>query len=310
MFERPYARLAPADVGTEVRTAHQALIHEPRTGPLRPRRAWGVAERSRATRRSTDPATNAGMHRVTRRQRSRVKQRGASSLLVVASFAALIASCTTAESDGPPSDPLGTAASPAAVDLAPLPDDAAATCQRVPQLRAVCPALIPAFEGVALRSSTFRQGRHWTFTSEGGTGPYANPRRNRPPGFVHVVAQSGELSDAFETFTYTTSDFVTVRDGLMGSAERRRLAALGRSGETPMGLFLGKRTWNRHHGGLVLAPPFTAIDSIHADHLIFLWRSDGRDRAVSLHAWEPFTESLATLRAVVDSMPTDGDSTA
>jgi hypothetical protein len=132
--------------------------------------------------------------------------------------------------------------------------------------------------------------------------PSGTPAKNRPPGFIHIVVQGGELADAFETFTYTTSEIWPVRDGLMRTEERRQLAALGLSGDIPMGVFLGERSWAGHRGELILAPPFTYSDSIHADHLIFLWRSDGRDHAVSLHAWEPFTESVATLQAVVDSI--------
>jgi hypothetical protein len=168
--------------------------------------------------------------------------------------------------------------------------------------REACPARVPSFEAAELRSDSFRQGRHWTFTAEGGSGPYTNPSKNRPPGFIHLVVQGGDLSDSFETFTYATSEIFLVRDGLMQSAARRRLGALGQSGETPEGIFLGERRWAGRQGELVLAPSFIYSDSIHADHLIFLWGSDGRDYALSLHAWEPFTECVATLQAVVDSL--------
>jgi hypothetical protein len=39
------------------------------------------------------------------------------------------------------------------------------------------------------------------------------------------------------------------------------------------------------------------------DHLIFRWRDAGREYAASLHAWEPFQETVETLEAIVASMP-------
>jgi hypothetical protein len=36
---------------------------------------------------------------------------------------------------------------------------------------------------------------------------------------------------------------------------------------------------------------------------MFTWRQGARFYAVTLHAWEPFTQTEATLRAVVDSLP-------
>ena len=39
------------------------------------------------------------------------------------------------------------------------------------------------------------------------------------------------------------------------------------------------------------------------NHLIFRWREHGRTYALGLHAWEPLSEAVATLRAIVDSLP-------
>jgi hypothetical protein len=214
----------------------------------------------------------------------------------------LAATACTVGTSSPPPERTVHGASAEAVELINLPRDDMEACEKVLCLRAACPMKVPSSSAEDLRTNSFKQGRHWTFTTEGGSGPYESPRRNRPPGFIHVVVQGGDLSDAFETFTYSESRIVSAADGVMRSAERRRLGALGQSGETPMGLFFGERRWSGRHGDLILAPPFTYTDSIHADHLIFLWRSDGTAYAVSLHAWEPFTEAVATLRAVVSSV--------
>jgi hypothetical protein len=186
------------------------------------------------------------------------------------------------------------------VKLAPLPRAAVVQCRGEPHLRPACPTTAPV--GIGGGGRVFRQGHHWTFTAEGGVS-YGNPRRDRPPAFVHTVVQGDDLSDVFETFTYLRSLVVHPRGGLMLDRERLRLARLGLAGETPQALYLGRVTWNGRIGDLVLAPPFEYSDTIHADHLIFRWADHGYEYAMSLHAWEPFLEAVAALRAMVDSLP-------
>jgi hypothetical protein len=114
-------------------------------------------------------------------------------------------------------------------------------CEAIASLRDACPGKLPSSTEKNFRFQVFRQGRHWTFTAETGAGPYREPRKNRPPGFVHVVLQAGDLSDAFETFTYSNSTTFPLEDGLMrgtrsasvsassdGSARRRRASSSGR----------------------------------------------------------------------------------
>lgn len=44
---------------------------------------------------------------------------------------------------------------------------------------------------------------------------------------------------------------------------------------------------------------------IVGNHLIFWWRSGHRHAyAVTLHAWEPFPETVAVLKRIVRSIPT------
>lgn len=54
-------------------------------------------------------------------------------------------------------------------------------------------------------------------------------------------------------------------------------------------------------GTLALAPPYLYA-GMAGNHLIFRWRQNGRSYALSLHAWEPFLETVATLRAIIESI--------
>jgi hypothetical protein len=58
----------------------------------------------------------------------------------------------------------------------------------------------------------------------------------------------------------------------------------------------------RKKGVVALAPPYNTVSSIHGDHIIFRWKQAGTDYVLSLHAWEPFSECFATLRAMVESL--------
>ena len=217
-----------------------------------------------------------------------------------------LGSCIDGGRDPPPNTPAvspGAVQTPEALPLGAPPRRVLAVCQRVPALAKACPARIPISEG-GFRFNSFDAGPYWTFTAEAGSGPHEDPERNKPPQFVHAVVQGGDVSAAFETFTFSISDPVGVRDGLMRSEERRRLAMLGRAGRTPQALFLGSVTWSDLNGELILVPSFQFVDSIHADHIMFLWKTEESGYAVSLHAWEPFAESVATLEAVVASLPT------
>jgi hypothetical protein len=86
-------------------------------------------------------------------------------------------------------------------------------------------------------------------------------------------------------------------DGLTRSEERNRLL-----NRIPQAVFLGRVTWGGIEGLVVLAPPYNAVSSIHGDHLIFRWSVGGTEYALSLHAWEPFSKSFATLQAMVESL--------
>jgi len=177
------------------------------------------------------------------------------------------------------------------------------TCERLSLLRAACPRQLPYVDGVTYGISVGQGARYETLSLEVGV-PYGAPpfsqlRRNGPPGVVHIVIQSGGLREAFGGFHFdraVRSRPVRPRDGLLirlvrrSETQRRELK----------GIYFGRVRWGTHLGQLVLAD---SADSIDADHLIFRWREGGVPHALSLHAWEPLLQTVATLRAIVVSVP-------
>jgi hypothetical protein len=71
-------------------------------------------------------------------------------------------------------------------------------------------------------------------------------------------------------------------------------------------VYLGRVRWAGRAGELVLAPPFP-LGGMNGNHLAFRWRARGREHAVTLHGWEPFLETVGTLRAIARSTPEDPD---
>jgi hypothetical protein len=154
------------------------------------------------------------------------------------------------------------------------------------------------------RSGPITQGRcvspSWIFEAGAPAGlpPDAPPnvrgkrvaygRRTRPPHYVHIIiyASRRSLAPRFP-FVWPRGTVHAVNDHLL---------RLDRT--TP--ILFGQRTWAGRRGTLILAPPL-AFGGENGDHLAFRWTQDGIDRVVSLHAWTPLREAIATLRAVVRS---------
>jgi hypothetical protein len=65
-------------------------------------------------------------------------------------------------------------------------------------------------------------------------------------------------------------------------------------------LSFGEVRFGTKGGVLVLAPSYP-LGGMLGDHLIFYWKSGGVDYMVTLHSWEPFLQTVATLRALVIS---------
>lgn len=190
----------------------------------------------------------------------------------------MIAAC----SSGPPRAPLDRA-----VGLMALPDSHQERCQRFPQLEPACPRSIPLVESHESRARSFRSGKdHFVFFSE-WSGPYPGiTTKNSPPRFLHVNVHAGDLGQAFP-FEWPVRA-TALPDPL---PKKRRQAVL-----------LETVTWFGSEGPLILAPSFPA-GGIDGDHVVFHWRHEGGDYAISLHAWLPLSETIDTLKAVVGSTP-------
>jgi hypothetical protein len=186
----------------------------------------------------------------------------------------------------------GSGASPRSargVRLVPTPARIAATCRASPVLRAACPTEIPdaRWDG----RPGWAQARpllivHRTvFDVAAGAEHPGHPEEDRPPRFVHLVVVGGSSPLLALARPPRSARTVRVRNGLRRANRRSSIQ-------------LGARVWGGRRGALFLA---ASNASLLAHHLVFEWRSHGRTYAVSLHAWEPFTETVTTLRRVVAS---------
>lgn len=126
------------------------------------------------------------------------------------------------------------------------------------------------------------------FDLEHGAPNDSSPRKNRPPGFLHVTIYRGNIGQA---------------EGGMAFPGSRRNATL--RGDTVAGkraLLFGPVTWSGRRGALFLAPSYPVGGQI-GGHLAFWWRAHGADYLISIHAWEPLTECEKVLRAMVATTP-------
>jgi hypothetical protein len=111
----------------------------------------------------------------------------------------------------------------------------------------------------------------------------------RPPVWSHVLVWAGNLEHAFG-FRFPRSRMPRTKiDGLFAASRTRPI-------------YVDTRTWGGREGILVLAPAFP-VGGEQGDHLIFRWHGGTTDFAVSLHGWEPFSQTLAALRRMVLSIP-------
>lgn len=203
--------------------------------------------------------------------------------LVLASALGALAACG---SDREPA----TAQVDSPVPLVATPPDALRACRRSSVLRAACPSRVPRApfdprsEIYDARVFGTGSGKPKTFNFQWGGETPGRPERNRPPRMVHLVLVAGRFEPEFPVHPGEES-----RNGLL--LQNRRV-----------GLDLGPAQWNGRDGRLVLAPPFPH-GGIEGNHLLFHWRKGATDYRLSLHAWEPFTETVASLRAIVFSLP-------
>jgi len=175
-------------------------------------------------------------------------------------------------------------AEPRKVPLMRTPPAALLQCRSFARLRPACPTRIPR---VLRWSALARDDGAPFFHVEVGAEHVTRPELNRPPRMLHLYSYVGEQADR-------------------RWAPERRWASRPVDGILRLGrfdpVFLGRARWAGRRGDLVLAPPFPN-GGMAGNHLIFRWRARGGVYGMTLHAWEPFSETVATLRAVVESTP-------
>jgi hypothetical protein len=157
---------------------------------------------------------------------------------------------------------------------------------RTPLLRVACPGRVPAFGfpgafvDVVPTPPSERPKLRSLLVSVSWGGEYANPRRNRPPQFLHFELTAGYIVSSRRLAPPVPLDRLTI--------------PLGYTVTRPISL--GHRGWTANPGKLVFGDCF-------GNHLCYRWRENGRGYQIDLHAWEPVTQTAHVLRAIVASTP-------
>lgn len=158
-------------------------------------------------------------------------------------------------------------------------------CQ-TPPLRVACPTRVPAtgvhsaYVDVVPTPPSERPKLTSLLVSVSWGGEYPNPRRNRPANFVHLELTAGHVA---RTRHYAPPIPVSRLTVPRGYAVTRPIP-------------LGKRHWTASPGELLFGDCF-------GNHLCYRWRQHRRDYQIDLHAWDPVTQTVDILRAIVLSTP-------
>jgi hypothetical protein len=159
-------------------------------------------------------------------------------------------------------------------------------CRTPPMLRVACPSRVPAaglhgtYVDVVPTPPSERPKLRSLLVSVSWGGEFSNPRRNRPPRFVHLELTAGSVLRAKRYAPPVPINALTVPRGY---ATTRPIA-------------LGERAWTKNRGQLVFGDCF-------GNHLCYRWRQGGRGYQIDLHAWEPVKQTVDVLRAIVVSTP-------
>jgi hypothetical protein len=175
------------------------------------------------------------------------------------------------------------------VRLVPLAPKRLAHCRRAAVLAQVCPRLVPRVRAPflsLLRTDLLGSRPLALFNLERGGERPGHPERNRPPAMAHLLVARGHVRGLAPIWQQGAWRGL-LADGVM-TKRREHL------------LRFGVRRWGGRTGWLELAPSYLRGGML-GNHLIFRWGPRGDERIVSLHAWEPLTESADTLRRIVES---------
>jgi hypothetical protein len=171
---------------------------------------------------------------------------------------------------------------------------ALAACGSVTELRRFCPGQVPL---------TSQRGWTMTFTAPRRRFPLAlfqlqsgvawggfQERVHRPPILGNTVVLGGQFMRLnARAFPSSGARPVVVRNGMANGLRRRPIA-------------LGPRTWSGIQGELSLTPTSYYDLGELSDLVVFRWRDAAGSRAVGVNVWEPLTDSVATLRAIVSML--------
>jgi hypothetical protein len=173
------------------------------------------------------------------------------------------------------------------IPMMPTPVGPLRKCRSSKLLAGVCPRAIPRVRGWRTYPS-YGNPVTGTFGLESGGGEFpGKPELSRPPAMLHfeLTAAHGPAARRVLPFEWPRGHAVHPRNGLVRM----------RRGQP---VLLGGATWNGRSGSLVLAPSFP-LGGSQGNHLIFRWRANGVTYFLGLHAWEPFVETVSTLRRMV-----------
>jgi hypothetical protein len=160
-------------------------------------------------------------------------------------------------------------------------------CRSSKILARACPRAIPRIAGWRTYPS-YGNPVTDTFGLESGGGELpGKPELNRPPAMLHFEL-SASRGRQILSFAWPRGAAVRPRNGLV--RQKRSQPVL-----------LGRILWSGRRGSLALAPSFP-VGGSQGNHLIFRWRAGGVTYFLGLHAWEPFLETVATLRKMVASL--------
>ena len=159
-----------------------------------------------------------------------------------------------------------------------------------PAMRRYCPAVIPAANENGLTMSIGFAGPGSPanlLQLLSGSESAGDQRANRPPHLLGLLLASGDVDRALSGLLPPAGAAPThVRDGLVAAPRRQPLA-------------LGRRRWAGHVGELALAPSNGPVPLTYFRYVFFRWRDANGAHVLGLRAWEPFTESVSTLRTLV-----------
>lgn len=180
-----------------------------------------------------------------------------------------------------------------ALGLAPTSARALATCLKIRVLRAVCPRRVPLLSVgrvVVSAGCLDSAGALVPLTSEQcRSAAWSVMGRSPIPAFIGHIVISASFEDP--QCAYQREIRGSAGDDALLSAKRRQAVSFGRV------------RWDAQSGELVLAPPYFAGGGPVGDHLEFCFRADGIYYAITIHAWAPLAQAVATLKQWVSSRP-------